>query len=232
MLFKRLTHAVWPWMASTGLLAGFALSCYSASANPVVPQPIHGSITEMIAFIAAVNFFVDLLFTSLFLLATWSIVGHRIGGISKNSLVFVLLLVASVVVIAIVGAGIDLAVLYEESDGVYHSRIGDVGSLDNSLLDLTYGTILVFATIYFAYAVMMRVDWRIALAPAAAMALVSPFSWILIGTVAVGPVLFLTVFFVTLVLDTIFILMLVRMHERHFSGTAPPASAGKGRSTS
>lgn len=156
-----------------------------AMANPIgVGPPTHSHDTanpdfrtwqEGVIYFAFVNFPIDLLILSILgLVCCWAFGATRMGRLSGSSAVFVGSVVAAGAVIALVGGAIDFGLLYTHR---YYAGLYNDGWYRTDSTPYFIGFLWIFVSIWFAAALLPRLNVVASLFIAFVMALVSPISW-------------------------------------------------------
>ena len=188
----------------------FVPSAVSAniSIEPRLEDPFTGIVT-----LISINFGSDLFLVSLAVYVAMRLRNGRIGDVPVDSGMFIGLVVLAGTVVAVAGGFIDFAFLYERVDDHYALR-------DFSAEMYVYAALLIFATIAASLLLLVRVDWRIAVAAGAAIAPLSPLAWgsmsLMAGTYYVLPILIATI--LSAILDVVLVVLLHGFHARASSG--------------
>ena len=198
----------------------FVPSAVSAniSIEPRLEDPFTGIVT-----LISINFGSDLFLVSLAVYVAMRLRNGRVGDVPSDTGMFIGLVVLAAVVVAVAGGFIDFALLYERVDDHYALR-------DFSAEMYFYAAVLIFATIAASLLLLVRVDWKIAVAAGAAIAPLSPLAWgsmsLMAGTYFVLPLLITIT--LSAILDTLLIVLLHGFHARASSGELYRAYEGMG----
>ena len=187
----------------------------NAAANPLVPGPTFHTAQEGILEIAWLNFFVDLFMLSALVLLICCLYGKDVGRITKRTWVFVMEIVVCALIVALIGGVIDFYFLYSHGpDGYYENGHHVVLSAEGFL-----AAVEIFASVYLASLLVMRIEWRRNLIPASGMALVSPISWVFATMVGKMGVLLLVSVFLLISIATMYGLAI--WHYKQFHVQSP-----------
>lgn len=115
------------------------------------------------------NFPVNLVWFCIALLAVCKVFGDRVGGISRQTLRFLGLTVAAVVIVTTLGSLIDYTLLLAEYPFGY--------VLYYDLLNWTAAAGLIFVSIYFSSLLLLNLNLKVSLIPAAAITILNPIWW-------------------------------------------------------
>jgi hypothetical protein len=171
------------------LLLALTATPLLAMANPIparTPNPSHNPSNpdfrtwqEGVIYIAFVNFPIDLLILSILgLVCCWAFGATRMGRLSRSSAVFVGSVVAAGAVIALVGGAIDFGLLYTHR---YYAGLYNDGWYRTGSTPYFIGFLFIFVSIWFAAALLPRLNVVASAFIAFVMALVSPISWWILG---------------------------------------------------
>jgi hypothetical protein len=202
------------------VLSAFVLVPMSVSANITIEPRLEDPFSGILV-LAVVNFPVDLLLVSVAVyVALWAL-GRRAGDISDDAGDFVLSVIVAAAVVAISGAVLDFAFLYEGVDGHYGLRDLSVGVV-------LPATLLIFATIALSLSAIVRLRVVVSTAAGAAIALLSPVGW---WFTAMALSSFLVICLTILILVSaafalIFLTFTHRLHVRIHAGEADRAYEG------
>lgn len=217
MGFARKASALF-FMAFSALL--FVPSAVSAnmSVEPRLEDPFTGIVT-----LIAMNFGWDLSLIALAVYVAMRLRNGRIGDVPCDSGTFIGLLVLAGVAVAVAGGLIDFAFLYERVDDHYVLR-------DFSRDLYIYAALLIFATIAASLFLIVRVDWKIAVAAGAAIAPLSPLAWGIMSLMSdwyFAPPFYFAMM-VSAVLAVVLLALLHSFHARACSGELYRAYEGGG----
>ncbi len=151
-------------------VAAIAASNFVASANPrpqVVSQ--YSSTEDALATIFLTNLPVNLVWFGFALLAAYRVFGTDRLGIPRRSSKFLGLTLAVVIVVTALGAVIDYTLLLGRNSAGY--------ALYYDAVNWTTAASLIFASIYFSSMLLLDLDPKFGLIPAAAMSLLNPIWW-------------------------------------------------------
>lgn len=153
------------FMAFSAILFVPSVVSANMSVEPRLEDPFTG-----IATLIAMNFGWDLFLIALAVYVAMRLRDGRIGDAPLDPGTFVGLMVLAGAAVAVAGGFIDFAFLYERVDDHYALR-------DFSRELYVYAALLIFATIVASLLLIVRIDWRVAVAAGAAIAPLSPLAW-------------------------------------------------------
>ncbi|MEW5748818.1 MAG: hypothetical protein AB1793_08575 [Candidatus Thermoplasmatota archaeon] len=217
MELARKGSALFLMALSALMLVPSAVSA-NISIEPRLEDPFTGIVT-----LIAMNFGWDLFLMALAVYVAMRLRDGRIGDAPLDPGTFVGLIVLAGAAVAVAGGFIDFAFLYERAEDHYTLR-------EFSIEMYSFAALLIFATIVAALLLIVRVDWKVAVAAGAAIAPLSPLAWglmsLMSGTHVVLP------FYVAIILSAAFVVaLLVLLHgfrSRVSSGELYMAYEGAG----
>lgn len=202
------------------VLTAFVLVPSLVSANITIEPRLEDPFSGILV-LAVVNFPVDLLLVSAAVYIALWVLGRRAGDIRDDAGDFVLSVIVASAVVAVAGAFLDFAFLYEGVDGHYGLRDLSVGVV-------LPATLLIFATIAVSLSVIVRLRVVVSTAAGASIALLSPIGWWFTAmTLSSFLVICLTVMILaSAAFALIFLMSMRRLHVRIHAGEADRAYEG------
>jgi hypothetical protein len=170
-------------LASTALVLGaLALAVFSAdvSANPIVPGPDFSDSMDAVSWLFFSNFPIDLFWFTVVLYFAFRWLGVGPGKIAKRPAVFAVSVLVAALLIAVAGALIDFYAFYDGGNHEGYTFWADRGVQLFGSTEFFLALIGVFAFVYLAAMLIVRMDWRSSLMPAAVMTALNPLAWVIL----------------------------------------------------
>jgi hypothetical protein len=219
------------------VIFAFGIAVQNAGANPIAPGPDYSSAAEALSDLFISNLPIDLFWFAvvLYFVFRFSIAGK--GKIAQKTSLFMASVLLAAVVIAVVGAFIDFYAFYDGNsqdgyafwtqDVVYNGHTYYWPRHDSFLGSSEFYLALagIFASIFLISFIIVRMNWKQSLIPAAVMTALNPIAWVVLLDADISSRRLLI--FSAIVMATVSVAVLALWHSRLSEGSIKKDESAK-----
>jgi hypothetical protein len=210
-------------------LCAFAATSQNVVANPIGLGPDFSNSSDALIWLFFSNFPMDLFWFTVVLYFVFRGLGLKAGRPSRSLAVFAASVLVAALSIAGAGAFIDFYAFYDGSNHEGYTFWADRGAQFFGSPEFFIALIGIFVSIYLVSLLIVRMDWKPSIIPAAVMTALNPLAWVLLldtGNLSVGVLLLSTVILAAI---SFFILLVWHMRsiEGRMNANEPLENTGK-----